>query len=244
MRIDVYLAGAGILSSRSEAKAYIEEGLVYVGTKQILKPSFEIDGLEDQVSVDTTKRLYVSRGGMKLAGALKEFKLDVTDKLCIDVGASSGGFTDCLLQNGAQKVIAVDSGSGQLVDKIRQNPNVTVIENYNARYMKPEDFSYVPNFAVMDVSFISATYIIPSLSPCLAPNADFVCLIKPQFEVGRAMLGKGGIVKDDKARRGAVDKVVDCAREYGFETCGVITSPIKGGDGNIEFLAHFRKTCI
>ena len=241
MRLDVYLATFGILSSRSEAKSYIEEGLVYVGTKQILKPSFEIDGLEDQISVDTTKRLYVSRGGIKLAGALKEFKLDVHGKLCIDVGASSGGFTDCLLQNGASKVIAVDSGSGQLVDKIRQNASVTVFENYNARYMKPSDFSYVPDFAVMDVSFISATYIIPALSTCLAEGADFVCLIKPQFEVGRAALGKGGIVKDDKARRMAVDKVVDCACAHGFESLGVITSSIKGGDGNVEFLAHFRK---
>lgn len=241
MRIDVYLASSGILSSRSEAKSYIEEGLVFVGTRQILKPSFEIDGFEDQISVDTTKRLYVSRGGIKLAGALKEFKLQVADKLCIDVGASSGGFTDCLLQNGARNVIAVDSGSGQLVDKIRQNEKVVVIENYNARYMRLEDFPYRPNFAVMDVSFISATYIIPALSSCLELGADFVCLIKPQFEVGRASLGKGGIVRDDKARQGAVDKVVACAREYGFESCGVITSPIKGGDGNVEFLAHFRK---
>ena len=244
MRIDVYLASSGILSSRSEAKSYIEEGRVYVGTKQILKPSFEIDGLEDQVSVDKTGRIYVSRGGIKLEGALKEFKLDVSGRLCIDVGASSGGFTDCLLQNGASKVIAVDSGSGQLVDKIRQNDKVTVFENYNARYMKPSDFAYVPNFAVMDVSFISATYIIPALSDCLECNADFVCLIKPQFEVGRAALGKGGIVKDTKARQGAVDKVVACAREYGFESLGVITSPIKGGDGNVEFLAHFRKISI
>lgn len=244
MRIDVYLASSGILSSRSEAKSYIEEGLVYVGTKQILKPSFEIDGLEDQISVDTTVRIYASRGGIKLAGALKEFKLDVTGKRCIDVGASSGGFTDCLLQNGAQGVIAVDSGSGQLIDKIRQNDKVTVFENYNARYMKPSDFPYVPDFAVMDVSFISATYIIPALSDCLSDNADFVCLIKPQFEVGRAALGKGGIVKDSKARQAAVDKVVACARDCGFDTLGIITSPIKGGDGNVEFLAHFRKIRI
>ncbi len=241
MRIDVYLANSGILSSRSEAKSYIEEGLVFVGTKQILKPSFEIDGLESQISVDKSSRLYVSRGGIKLAGALKEFKLDVTDKLCIDIGASSGGFTDCLLQNGAAKVIAVDSGSGQLVDKIRQNEKVIVIENYNARYMKACDFAFTPSFAVMDVSFISATYIIPALSACLAADSDFICLIKPQFEVGKSALGKGGIVRDDKARRAAVDKVVACALEYGFKLLGVITSPIKGGDGNVEFLAHFRK---
>ena len=239
MRLDVFLAEHGMAPSRSRARAMIEAGDVSVNGTPVLRPSFSVEG-DEKIKVTDSLR-YVGRGGLKLEAAIDAFSVSCQGKVALDVGASSGGFTDCLLQNGAQKVIAVDSGSGQLVDKIRQNDKVVVIENYNARYMKVEDFPCRPNFAVMDVSFISATYIIPALSECLDFGADFVCLIKPQFEVGRAALGKGGIVKDEKARRGAIDKVVDCALAHGFESCGVITSPIKGGDGNVEFLAHFRK---
>lgn len=242
MRIDVYLCESGILSSRTEAKSLIEEGAVYVDGRQVLKPSMDVSGLEDKISVDKTKKRYVSRGGLKLAGALSAFGVSPIDKLCIDVGASSGGFTDCLLQNGARHVIAVDSGRGQLAESLRCDDRVTVIENYNARYMKPSDFEYIPNLAVMDVSFISATYIIRSLSDCLSDGADFICLIKPQFEVGRSGVGKGGIVKDSKTRDLAVRKVVDFSALHGFICKGFIQSPIKGGDGNIEYLAHFVKT--
>ena len=147
-----------------------------------------------------------------------------------------------MLKNGAQHVIAVDSGSGQLAESLRRDARVTVFENYNARYMKKEDFEYAPMLAVMDVSFISATYIIPSLYNVLAPEADFICLIKPQFEVGKSNVGKGGIVKNEKIRASAVDKVTSFAESIGFSTKGVIKSPIEGGDGNVEFLAHFVKT--
>ena len=242
MRIDVYLAESGIVSSRTEAKSFITEGAVSVDGKIISKPSFDVSGKEDKVFVDLSVKKYVSRGGLKLKGALTEFCVEVEGKLCLDIGASSGGFTDCLLKEGAQHVIAVDSGVDQIVASLRADDRVTVIENYNARYMQPKDFEYIPQIAVMDVSFISATLIIPSLYNVLAEGGDFICLIKPQFEVGRSGVGKGGIVKDAKMRAKAVDNVIDFARANGFILKSIIESPIKGGDGNTEFLAHFIKT--
>lgn len=240
MRIDVYLSQEGFVSSRTEAKRFIDEGAVTVNGVLVKKPSFEVDGSEE-ITLDKSKKEFVSRGGIKLKGALLQFKVNVEGRLCLDVGASSGGFTDCLLQNGAKHVIAVDSGSGQLAEPLRCDSRVTSIENYNARYMSPGDFQYTPDFAVMDVSFISATYIIPSVFELLADGGDFICLIKPQFEVGRSGLGKGGIVKDSKVRDSAVKKVTDFATGVGFILKGIMQSSIKGGDGNIEFLAHFVK---
>lgn len=240
MRIDVYLAENGVVASRTEAKRFIDEGAVFVDGKQISKPSYDVDGTES-ISVDKTVKEFVSRGGLKLKGALSHFGVSADGRYCLDVGASSGGFTDCLLKAGATHVIAVDSGSGQLAEVLRRDERVTVFENYNARYMKSEDFEYTPDLAVMDVSFISATYIIPAIYDVLADSADFICLIKPQFEVGRSGLGKGGIVKDSKARDLAVKKVVDFAVSTGFSVKGTVQSSIKGGDGNIEFLAHFVK---
>ena len=240
MRIDAFLCGRGITQSRNEAKSYIQLGAVTVNGKTVTKPSQSVSDT-DVIEVDKSKKKYVSRGGLKLEGALSQFGIDVQDALAIDVGASSGGFTDCLLQNGAKHVICVDSGTNQLVDSIRGDDRVTAIENFNARYMTPEDLEYAPNLAVMDVSFISATYIILPLYQVLASGADFICLIKPQFEVGRENIGKGGIVKDDKARMSAVKRVTEFAEMTGFKTVATIKSPIVGGDGNIEFLAHFKK---
>ena len=151
------------------------------------------------------------------------------------------GFTDCLLQQGASHVIAVDSGYGQIAQCLRENDRVTVIENYNARYMKPTDLSYVPELVVMDVSFISATYIIPQIYECICEGGEFICLIKPQFEVGKDGLGKGGVVKDSKVREQAFRRVLDFAVQQGFSLRGTIESPIRGGDGNIEYLAYFVK---
>ena len=240
MRIDVYLSNSGMVSSRTEAKRFIDEGAVSVNGVIIKKASFDVDGNED-ILVDKSVKEFVSRGGIKLKNAIMQFKVDVKNKLCIDIGASSGGFTDCLLQFGAKHVIAVDSGSGQLADTIRNDARVTVFENYNARYMKPGDFEYIPELAVMDVSFISATYIIPAIFDILKDGGDFICLIKPQFEVGRSGLGKGGIVKDSKVRDSAVKKVTEFARSVGFDVKEIVQSSIKGGDGNIEFLTHFVK---
>lgn len=241
MRLDVYLTEKGFVQSRTEAKNFIIGGAVCYNGKMITKPSYDIADDAEGVAVDKSVKKYVSRGGYKLEGALREFCISVDGRLALDVGASSGGFTDCLLQNGAKHVISVDSGSNQIADSLRADGRVTVIENYNARYMKSEDFTYEPNLAVMDVSFISATYIMPALYSVLAEGADFVCLIKPQFEVGRALLGKGGIVKEEKARIAAVNKVADFGKNLGFKLVAVINSPIQGGDGNIEYLAHFRK---
>ena len=239
MRLDLALFERGLARSRTDAKALITEGAVKVDGSQVLKASFETSD-DAVIEVKAEIRRYVSRGGLKLEAALDEFKINPAGRMCIDVGASSGGFTDCLLQRGAVSVAAVDSGSGQMVQTLRDDMRVQVVENYNARYIKREDFDGLFSLAVMDVSFISATYIIEGLRSVLTEGADFVCLVKPQFEVGRALVGKGGIVKDEKVRLSAVKKVIDFAESNGFFALGYIKSPIKGGDGNTEFLVHFK----
>ena len=241
MRLDLYLCENGLVESRTVAKAFILSGAVKVNGKAVTKPSYSVEGENPIVEVDTSSKKYVSRGGLKLEAALEAFSVSAEGRYAIDIGASSGGFTDCLLKHGASHVIAVDSGTSQLSKLLIADPRVTSVENYNARYMKTEDFSYVPSLAVMDVSFISATYIIPAIYACLGKNSDFICLIKPQFEVGKVNIGKGGIVKDEAARLSALNKVIDFARQIGFEYVSSITSPITGGDGNVEYLAHFRK---
>ena len=245
MRIDVYLTKNGLANSRTEAKAMVESGFVYVFGKQIKKPSFNVDEtVDNKIEIIGYSKKYVSRGGYKLECAINNFEFEITDRLAIDIGASSGGFTDCLLQNGAKHVIALDSGTAQLADSLRSDIRITVMENYNARYLKRDDFPYIPNLAVMDVSFISATYIIPALYEILADTSDFICLIKPQFEVGRAKLGKGGVVKDENARLEALNKVTTFAENCGFLTVKTVVSDVIGGDGNIEYLAHFKKQII
>ena len=240
MRLDVFLCDQGYASSRTEAKGYIVAGAVIVSGRVITKPSFDVtEGAE--ITVDRSSKKYVSRGGLKLEGALDGFGISAEGALALDVGASSGGFTDCLLQRGAAHVVAVDSGSGQLVDSVRYDKRVTVFENYNARYMSRDDFNYEPELVVMDVSFISATLIMPAVFSCMKNDGDFICLVKPQFEVGRGGIGKGGIVKDEKRRREALDNVISFAATLGFEFINKMTSPIEGGDGNIEYLVHFKK---
>lgn len=240
MRIDLFLAEAGYAASRTEAKSLITLGAVTVDGVVVKKPSYDVIG-DEKISVNRESKKYVSRGGYKLECAIRSFDFRIEGRNSLDVGASSGGFTDCLLKNGARHVIAVDTGYGQLAPSLAERPEVTSIENFNARYMKPCDLEYVPELAVMDVSFISATYIIPALYECLAEGGDFICLIKPQFEVGKSKVGKGGIVKDEGARREAVDKVVGFAEMTGFSCLGTVKSDITGGDGNAEYLAHFRK---
>jgi 23S rRNA (cytidine1920-2'-O)/16S rRNA (cytidine1409-2'-O)-methyltransferase len=241
MRLDVYLSDKGYADSRTEAKKLIIEGKVTVSGVPITKPSYDVTEGEPDIAVDRSDVRYASRGGLKLEYAMKQFGISAEGRLCVDIGASSGGFTDCLLKGGAAHVISIDAGSGQLVPFLRNDDRVTVIENYNARYMTSEDLEYTPNLAVMDVSFISATYIIGRVYDILDAEADFICLIKPQFEVGRGGLGKGGIVKDDKIRKEAVNKVLDFAKASGFEVVSTLKSAILGGDGNIEYIAHFRK---
>ena len=241
MRLDVYIFERSLAQSRTEAKSLISDGAVTVDGKVITKPSFDVASDNTEVLVDRSNKKYVSRGGFKLEGALFEFNISPLGKRCLDIGASSCGFKDCLLKNWAVSVIALDSGTNQLVDSLRQDLRVTVIENYNARYLKISDLPYTPELTVMDVSFISATYIIPSIYETLITGGDFICLIKPQFEVGKSNVGKGGIVKSDKARLCAIDRVVNFAKTVGFSHLGTVRSPIEGGDGNIEFLAHFKK---
>lgn len=240
MRLDQFLFANGLAMSRTDAKGLINDGKVTVFDRVITKPAFEVTD-EDDVKVINIAERYVSRGGLKLSCAMRAFKFDPTDKLAIDVGASSGGFTDFLLKNGARHVIAVDSGTNQLVSSLRSDSRVTVMENCNARYLDSSMLEYAPNLAVMDVSFISATYIIPAIFNVLQEDADFICLIKPQFEVGRANIGKGGIVKDEKVRLGALEKVTEFAKSIGFQLVSTARSDVLGGDGNVEFLAHFKK---
>ena len=243
MRLDLFLTERGLAKSRTEAARLIEEGAVKVLGVVRQKPSFPVaeDTASENVTVSREAHPYVSRGGEKLAAALTAFSLSPLGCHALDVGASSGGFTDCLLKNGAAGVFAVDAGHGQLDPSLVADPRVVSIEQYNARFLQREDFSEAPDFAVMDVSFISATLIIPALSSVLAKGAPFICLVKPQFEVGREGLGKGGIVRDERLRREAVRRVVASACSFGFLHLGTIDSPILGGDGNHEYLAAFRK---
>lgn len=242
MRLDVFITEKGLSRSRTEAKALITEGAVKVDGEVVKKPATEILGTES-IDVAPVEDRFVSRGGLKLDGALSHFNIDVTGLSCIDVGASSGGFTDCLLRRGASRVLAVDSGQGQLAQSLLCDSRVTSYEKFNAKLMTPDMLPFVPDFAVMDVSFISAKLIIPAVYACLSDNGGYVLLIKPQFEVGRAGVGKGGIVKDKKIRDRAVGEVVDFAEKIGFLAVGLIESPIKGGDGNTEYLAYFKKGC-
>lgn len=242
MRIDSYLFEKGYTKSRTESKNLIQKGSVSLNGQIITKPSYEIpDDLEVSLTVDRSSVKYVSRGGFKLEFALDSFKIDVAGKKAIDIGASSGGFTDCLLKRNVESVVAIDSGKGQLASDIAENERVTSIEGYNARFLCAEDLPYIPNLCVMDVSFISATLIMPAIYSTLDNGADFVCLIKPQFEVGKANVGKGGIVKNTKTRELAVSRVIDFAVKLGFSYKGLVESPILGGDGNTEYLAHFVK---
>ena len=184
---------------------------------------------------------YVGRGGLKLEKALDVFSVDVTGVCAIDVGASTGGFTDCLLQNGAAKVYAVDSGEGQLAPKLLNDARVVNMEKYNARNLVSTDFPTAPDLAVMDVSFISQTLILPALSGILKENGVLISLIKPQFEAGRQAIGKNGIVKSEEDRRAAMERVIDAAAACGLACFGLDVSPILGGDGNTEYIAAFRK---
>lgn len=238
MRADVYLTANGHTESRQKAKRLIEEGLVTVDGKILRKPSEEIDDGKHSVEVGELFA-YVGRGGCKLEAALNAFHINVAGLSAIDIGASTGGFTDCLLQRGAVRVWAVDSGEGQLAPRLRSDARVVSMERCNARYLTAKDIGQAVDLIVMDVSFISATYLIPLFPSLLKTGGEAVCLIKPQFEVGKQAIGKGGIVKDRRAHRMAVCRVLDAARAVGMKPIGLIPSPITGGDGNREFLAHF-----
>ncbi|HEY5838035.1 MAG TPA: TlyA family RNA methyltransferase [Pyrinomonadaceae bacterium] len=238
-RIDKLLVDRDLADSRTKAQALVMAGAVLVDEQLVRKPSelFDHDA-KIRIKDDATSR-YVGRGGIKLEAALREFKLDVNGLLCIDVGASTGGFTDCLLQNGARRVVAIDVGHNQLDWKIRNDPRVEVREGVNARYLKPSDLDDQFDLATIDVSFISLTKILPAIRPLLTDAGRIVALIKPQFEVGKGEIGKGGIVKDPAQHQRVVQEINAAAESLGLSTAGVIESPIKGADGNVEFLALY-----
>jgi 23S rRNA (cytidine1920-2'-O)/16S rRNA (cytidine1409-2'-O)-methyltransferase len=234
-RIDVLLVERGLAESRAKAQALILAGQVVVGEQRVDKPG-------TQVPVDAELRLkgevlpYVSRGGLKLKAAIDRFGLDVRGRVCADIGASTGGFTDCLLQEGVVRVHAIDVGYGQLHEKLRTDPRVRSRERVNARYLTAEDLPEKVGVAVIDVSFISLTQVLPAVLPFLEPGGLLVALVKPQFEVGRERIGKGGVVRDAAARQEAIDAVVAFAREQGLEVRGVMDSPVPGPAGNVEAL--------
>ena len=240
-RIDKLLVERGLAESRTKAQAMVMAGVVLVNEQRVEKPSEQFTS-DTQIRIkhadDPTSR-YVGRGGLKLEAALKAFQIDVRGAVCLDVGASTGGFTDCLLQNGAAKVFAIDVGHNQIDWRLRNDPRVEVREGVNARYLQPQDFPTAFDLAVIDVSFISVAKILPSVVPLLKPGASLVVLIKPQFEVGRADVGSGGIVRDPEKRQRAVDNVNKFATELSLAACGVIESPITGAEGNVEYLAHY-----
>lgn len=238
MRLDVFLTSNGYADSRQRAKVLIIENCVSVNGKVVNKPSMDVSD-EDVITVSGDPIGYISRGALKLKSAFESFKLDANGKTAIDVGASTGGFTEYLLEQGASRVFAVDSGTAQLAEKLRNDARVVSMEKYNARNLTPQDFPSLMDIAVMDVSFISQTLIIPALSSVMSEDCVFVSLIKPQFEAGRDAVGKGGIVKNPASRAMAVKKVIDCAEQNRFRFYGLISSPIKGGDGNSEYLACF-----
>jgi 23S rRNA (cytidine1920-2'-O)/16S rRNA (cytidine1409-2'-O)-methyltransferase len=235
VRVDRLLVERGLAESREKAHALILAGQVLIDGQKSVKPGHSVAG---DLRVEVLERMpYVSRGGFKLAGALDRFEIDVAGRLCLDVGASTGGFTDCLLQRGAAKVWTIDVGHGQLDWKLRNDPRVVVREGVNARYLRPEDFPHRFGLAVCDASFISATMLIPAIAPLLASHGEMVILVKPQFEAGRGEVGKGGIVRDPEIHRAACDRVRACAESLGFRT-QTMDSPILGTEGNREFLLH------
>lgn len=240
MRIDKYLAESGLCESRNKALRLIEAGLVEVDGSIVKKPSYEVSE-NAQIKLLGSECPYVSRGGLKLSGALEAFRLDVRRLVCADVGSSTGGFTDCLLQNGAAKVYAIDSGSGQLHHSLRTDPRVVVMEGCNARTLTPELLGEKVDLVVTDVSFISQTLLHQPIASIMKDGGVFISLIKPQFEVGRAKLGKGGIVKNISYRHMAAESVITSAMSCGLGCRAVIPSPITGGDGNVEYLALFVK---
>jgi len=243
VRIDKLLVERGLAPTLERAQALVMGGVVLVEEQRVEKSS-ETFAPEAQIRVrgaDDPASRYVGRGGVKLEAALKAFHLEVKDFVCLDVGASTGGFTDCLLQHGARRVTALDVGHNQLAWRLRQDTRVEVREGVNARYLQPEDFNAKFDLIVMDVSFISATKVLPAIVPLLAPRGRLILLIKPQFEVARGEVGEGGIVADAAQHARVVGKVNEAALDLKLNLLGVIDSPIRGAEGNREFLACYER---
>lgn len=240
VRLDVAVFERGFAESRARAGALIMAGQVYVNGQKATKAGLTVKD-NDKIEVRGEKMPFVSRGGYKLDKAVKTFDLHLQDKICMDIGASTGGFSDCMLQNGAKKVYAVDVGYGQLAWKLRTDERVVNMERTNFRYLTAQDLDELLDFASVDVSFISLKIILPVLYPLLCDGGDAVCLIKPQFEAGKDKVGKKGVVRDPEVHREVVESVTAFAAATGFSVLHVDFSPIKGPEGNIEYLMHLRK---
>ena len=240
-RLDLLMVERALAPSREKAKAYIMSGDVYVdGQKEDKAGTMFKETVKIEVRGNTLP--YVSRGGLKLEKAMNNFGVSLDGKVCMDVGASTGGFTDCMLQNGAVKVYSIDVGYGQLDWKLRNDPRVVCMEKTNIRYVLPEDLQEPAQFSSIDVSFISLTKVLLPVRNLLTDDGEIVCLIKPQFEAGREKVGKKGVVRDPKVHEEVIEKICDFASTNGFELLHLDYSPIKGPEGNIEYLLHMRKT--
>jgi 23S rRNA (cytidine1920-2'-O)/16S rRNA (cytidine1409-2'-O)-methyltransferase len=239
-RLDAELVRRGLASSRAVAVEAVAAGRVSVAGAPALSPARQV-ATDEPIVVAAPAAEFVSRGGVKLAAALDAFDLDVHGLRCLDVGASTGGFTDCLLQRGAQHVVALDVGRGQLAWSLRNDPRVTVLERTNIRHVEPAAIAPAPEFCVVDVSFISLRTVAPHLLELTTDEAGFVLLVKPQFEAGRARVGKGGVVRDRDVRRAVVEEVLDRLADQGLGVRALVRSPITGADGNVEFLAYARR---
>lgn len=239
-RLDVLLVEQGLADSREKAKAIIMSGIVYVDNNKEDKAGTTFEETS-KIEVRGNTLKYVSRGGFKLEKAMNNFGVTLDGKVCMDVGASTGGFTDCMLQNGAVKVYSVDVGHGQLAWKLRNDDRVVCMEKTNIRYVTPDDIDDVIEFASIDVSFISLTKVLPAVRELLTQDGEIVCLIKPQFEAGREKVGKKGVVRELSTHVEVVEMIVDYARANGFRTLHLSYSPIKGPEGNIEYLLHITK---
>jgi len=234
-RLDRLMVERGLAESREKAQALVLAGEVLVNGQKASKPGHSVP---PDSSIEVLQRPpYVSRGGLKLAAALRHFAIPVAGKICLDIGSSTGGFTDALLQSGALRVHAVDVGAGQLAWSLRTDPRVALHEGINARTLQPSDIGEPADLLVCDVSFISVTLILPAAVPLLQPAGQMVILIKPQFEVGKGQVGKGGIVREPSLHQAACERVTHAVRQFGFET-GIMESPILGAEGNREFLLH------
>ena len=239
-RLDKIIVEKGIVPSRERAQALIMEGKVFVNGMPSLKAGTMVDE-SSAIELKGEDIPYVSRGGLKLEAAIKHFHISLKDKITMDVGASTGGFTDCMLQNGAQKVYCIDVGYGQLAWKLRQDPRIVLIERTNVRYLERKKIPDEIAVATIDVSFISLTKVVPAVLQFLKEDGDIIALIKPQFEVGKGEVGKGGIVKDEAKRMEIVEYIREGLESFGLKTIGVIQSPIAGQKGNIEFLIYMKK---
>ena len=240
-RLDVLLVEKGLASSREKAKAIIMSGIVFVDGQREDKAGSTFDETKEIVLKGKTLK-YVSRGGLKLEKAMKNFDISLDGKICMDVGASTGGFTDCMLQNGAVKVYSVDVGHGQLDWKLRNDDRVVCMERTNMRYVTEEEIDEPAQFVSIDVSFISLTKILPAVYRVLEDGGQVVALIKPQFEAGREKVGKKGVVRDKKVHEEVIEKICSFAASNGFQLLHLDYSPIKGPEGNIEYLLHMKKT--